>query len=381
MLSNEIIIIPLHQSLKHPCNYISQTAKILSKKNSVVFFDYLFPYPWKSLLKKNNLIKLFNSFSDISKCKKTVYFQAPSILPFSRFEIIVNYNKKIGFWILSVFLWLFKKRVIVWQFYTLITKKVFKNQFFFYDCIDYMNLKDETSSFFYEEKQLFKISDLVSFNSKELFKSKLKINPILAQKSIVSVCGCDNKLFDIKINKIPREFIKISQKKIVFIGIFNFRINVKLLHYIITHNKGLKFIFIGPIRKDVVKKFNKITKEKNVLYLGKKDKKELPFYLKNSDLGIIPYDTKSEFVKYSNPMKTYEYLASGLPVVSTKILALEDYPKDIVYMTDNKEGFNKAIKRLMNNWNDEKITIAKNIAEKNNWKNKIAYIEKFIKKK
>ena len=59
----------------------------------------------------------------------------------------------------------------------------------------------------------------------------------------------------------------------------------------------------------------------------KKRKNELPQYLKNCDLGIIPYETKHEFAKYSNPMKAYEYLASGLPVVSTKILALKDYPK------------------------------------------------------
>ncbi len=377
-LENLTIIIPLHLLLKYPCDYIDQTAEILAKKNTVILFDYYFPYSWKNLLKLKNLKKFFNSFSDILKFKKIVYFRAPAILPFSKLKIIIKLNKKLGFWILSIFLWIFKKKVIVWQFYPLITKKILKNQFYLYDCIDYINLKDQTKGFFYEEKKLMKISDLVSFNSKGLFEEKLKTNPILEQKSITTVCGCNNNLFKSKIKKIPKELVNIPQKKIIFMGIFDYRMDVKFLHYVVKNNRDLKFIFIGPTGENLRKEFYKIIKEKNVLYLGEKRKNELPPYLINSDLGIIPYDIKSEFVKYSNPMKAYEYLASGIPVVSTDILALEDYPKDIIYTTDNKEEFSQAIRRLMDDWNDEKITIAKNIAEKNSWKNKIALIEKFI---
>jgi len=374
-LENLIIIIPLHLPLGYPCDYIDQTAKILAQKNTVILFDYYFPYSWKNLLKLKNLKKFFNSFSDILKSKKIIYFRVPAILPFSKLGIIINLNKELGFFVLSIFLWLLKRKTIIWQFYPLITKKIFKKQFFIYDCIDYINLKDQSKKFFYEEKTVFVISDLSIFNSKGLFEEKLKTNPILAQKSITTVCGCDNKLFDVQIEKIPKEFINIPQKKIVFMGVFNFRVDVNLLHYVVANNKSLKFIFIGPIRENVAKKFNEIIKEKNVLYLGEKRKNKLISYLKHSNLGIIPYDTKGEFVKYSNPMKAYEYLASGLPVVSTNILALKDYPKDIVYTTDNKKEFSQTIKRLMNNWNNK---VAKNIARENSWKNKIVLIEKII---
>jgi glycosyltransferase involved in cell wall biosynthesis len=377
-LGNLTIIIPLHLPLDYPCDYIDQTAKILAKKNTVILFDYFFPYSWKNLLDFNNLKKLFYSFSDILKSKNKVYFRAPAILSFSKLEIIISLNKKLGFFVLAIFLWLLKRKVIIWQFYPLLLKKLFKDQTFIYDCIDNINIKDHTKDVFLKEKRLFKISDLVTFNSKDLFKNKLKTNPILKNKSIIAVCGCNNILFKFKIKKIPKELINIPQKKVVFMGIFDYRVDVKLLSYIVSNNKNLRFIFIGQIRKNIKKKFYQIIKEKNVLYLGEKRKNELPSYLKNSDLGIIPYDTKSEFVRYSNPMKAYEYLASGLPVVSTNILALKDYPKDIVYTTDNKEEFSLAIKRLIDKRNEEKITIAKNIAKKNSWENKISLVEKFI---
>lgn len=372
-----IIIIPLHLPLEYPCDYIDQTAKILSKKYSVILFDYYYPYSWKNLLEFNNLKKLSDSFSDILKSKKIIYFRAPAILPFSKFKIIVNLNKKLGYLILSVFLWILKRRVIVWQFYPLLLKKIFRNYIFVYDCIDNLNIKDHSREIYHKEKKLFSISNAVFFNSRGLFEEKLKTNSIL-KKSAITVCGCNTKLFHYKTDKTPKEFVNIPQKKIVFMGVFDYRVNVKLLNYIVVNNKNLKFIFIGLIGEKIEKKFYQIIKEKNVLYLGERKKDKLPSYLKNSNLGIIPYNTRHEFAKYSNPMKAYEYLASGLPVVSTKILALEDYPKDIVYTTDNKEEFNQAMRRLTSNWNAGKITIAKDIAEKNSWKNKIASIEKFI---
>jgi len=381
LLENSTVIIPLHLSLEYPCDYIDQTAKILSKNSSIIYFDYHRPYSWKNLLRLNNLKSLLSSFIDISKSKKIVYFRAPSILPFSKSKIITNLNKKIGFFILSIILWFLKKRTIIWQFSTLIKNKVFKDQFFIYDCVDYKNSEDEDKKYFSDEAKLFKISNVISFNSKGLFENKLKNNPILVKKSVVSVCGCNNKLFLSKNRNIPREYTSISKKMILFMGVFDFRIDVRLLSYIVSNNKNKKFIFIGPIRKSVEKLFGEIIKEKNVIYLGKKRKNELPIYLNKCSLGIIPYEGKNKFVRYSNPMKAYEYLGSGIPVVSTNVLALKNFPKDIVYTTDNNEEFNKAITRLINNWDDKKISIARDIAEKNSWENKIKLIKNFINKK
>jgi glycosyltransferase involved in cell wall biosynthesis len=377
-LNNFVVIIPLHLPLKYPCDYIDQTAEILAKKNTVIFFDYSLPYSWKNLLNLNNFKKFLKSSSDILKLRKKVYFRAPAMLPFSKFKKIIRLNKTLGFWILSSFLRLFKKKVIIWQFYPMVSKKRYKH-FFIYDCIDNLNIEDHTNNIVIKERQTFKESDLVVFNSKYLYEMKLENNPSLKNKSIISVCGCNNKLFKSKVKNSPIEYSHIPQKKIVFMGVFDYRVDVNLLSFVVKNNPDYKYIFVGPEGERLNKKFYKIIKEKNVLYLGKKRKNQLPFYLKKSDLGIIPYDTRHEFVKYANPMKAYEYLASGLPVVSTNILALKDYPKDILYTTDHKEEFNEAIKRLMNGWDDKKITIAKNIAEKNSWENKISLIEKFIK--
>ena len=77
-------------------------------------------------------------------------------------------------------------------------------------------------------------------------------------------------------------------------------------------------------------------------------------------------------------MKTYEYLASGIPVVSTKIEALKQYPEDLVYTTNDYDNFSRALNNMISNWNNKKVTRAKQIAKINSWDNKVAKIEEFI---
>lgn len=62
----------------------------------------------------------------------------------------------------------------------------------------------------------------------------------------------------------------------------------------------------------------------NVHLLGQKPHHELPAYCKRFDVGIIPYriDDRMPFV---NPLKLREYLAAGLPVVSTPVPEVEKF--------------------------------------------------------
>ncbi|MFZ6035466.1 MAG: glycosyltransferase [Patescibacteria group bacterium] len=379
-LKNSTIVIPLHLPLEYPCDYIDQTARILSKNNSVILFDYFHPYSWKQVLSIANLRNLLDSLLAMRRSKKTVYFRAPSVLPFARFKKINALNARFGYFILSLVLSIWNKKVIVWQFAPLIKSKFFKKQFFVYDCVDYVNSEDNRKGYLIEEEKLLRTSDLIAFNSARLFDNKKRANPITEGKSVVTVCGCDYRLFSPRKAKIAPELADINQRMVAFMGVFDHRLDAELLAHAVKNNKNKKFILIGPIRKSAPKSLNKIITAENVLYLGEKRKKELPSYLKKCHLGIIPYDTKNRNVKYANPMKAYEYLACGLPVVSTGILALKDMPKDIVYTTDDRAEFSRAIEKIAADWHRGKTALAKKIAKKNSWENKILLIEKAISK-
>jgi hypothetical protein len=56
----------------------------------------------------------------------------------------------------------------------------------------------------------------------------------------------------------------------------------------------------------------------NMHFLGRKSYAELPAYCKEFDVGLIPFKI-NELTKAVNPIKLREYLAAGLPVVSTRL--------------------------------------------------------------
>jgi Glycosyltransferase len=374
--SNITIVIPLHLPIKYPCDYIDQTAKVLSKKYQVIFYDYYNPISWKNFFKKTQLKKFFLNLKKLKKNQKNdfILMNWPAFLPLARFSQITEINKKVSFFFLLFFLFLLRKEILIWEFYPLITKKNFFTKFLIYDCVDHLDKKIHQKEIIKKENKLFKNCDFIAFNSKALYEKKINDHSFIKNKSIYTVCGCNFNLFNIKRKKISKE----KKIKIIFYGVLNYRINISLLQYIISNNNNYQFVIIGPIEKDIPSNFFSILKESNVFYIKKIPKNKLVDYLKVSSLGIIPYDTSYDFVKYSNPMKLYEYLAAGIPVVSTKILALENYPKDIVYTTNDKKEFSLAIKKLIFNWNEEKIKIAKKIAQKNRWENKVNSILKFI---
>jgi glycosyltransferase involved in cell wall biosynthesis len=56
----------------------------------------------------------------------------------------------------------------------------------------------------------------------------------------------------------------------------------------------------------------------NVHLLGRRPYSALPGYCKAFDVALLPF-VKNELTEYANPLKLREYLAAGLPVVSTDI--------------------------------------------------------------
>lgn len=376
-----LVVIPLHLPLGYPADYIDQTADILKKRNKVVLFDFQYPYAWKKILRFKNLHAFFQSVIKILKRENlAVYFRSTSILPFQRNNFLYKVNVYLGILQLKVLLFLSRKKVILWGFDPVLEKVVGKirEKISVYDCIDFLAEDEETKHLKPLEEKLFSKVNLIAFNSSPPYQEKVKRYPDIKKKSIVTYCGCATQLFQDSSSAGPAEIKKIKGKKIIFAGVFDYRVDTNLLNYIVKKNPRLHFIFIGPVRKTVGQGFFNLLRQKNLIYLDEKDKNLLPAYLKHSNLGIIPYNTKFFFTKYSNPMKAYEYLASGLPVVSTKILALDNYPKDIVYTTDKSQEFSRAINRLIKNWDDNKVKKAKKIAEENSWKNKVAKIEKSI---
>lgn len=117
-----------------------------------------------------------------------------------------------------------------------------------------------------------------------------------------------------------------------------------------------KFVIVGGQTKDIVekKKYADNLGINNVSFLGHKNRKEIPMYLKSSDVLILPNSPVSEeSIKYTSPVKLAEYMASGVPIVSSDLPSLRAIlgPTEGVFVTpDDPIALQKGIERVLDDY-------------------------------
>ncbi len=136
---------------------------------------------------------------------------------------------------------------------------------------------------------------------------------------------------------------KINRPIIGYAGKIQDRIDVDLVNYLIRNLPQASFVFIGQkVNKDTL---NALLRHKNIYYLGDKHYSLLPQYLSYFDIGIIPHKI-SALTASMDPLKLYEYLAAGKPVVTTNIAGVDVF-KDVITIARTKEEFLEGIKKYI----------------------------------
>jgi len=80
----------------------------------------------------------------------------------------------------------------------------------------------------------------------------------------------------------------------------------------------------------------------NMFFLGLKAHRDLPAYLAHADVALIPF-VVTRLTQAVSPLKVFEYLAMGVPVVATRLVELTNLPH--VHLADDAEGFVAAVGR------------------------------------
>ncbi len=181
--------------------------------------------------------------------------------------------------------------------------------------------------------------------------------------------GVDTKLFS-KASKLPEEYRNI-QNKIVYVGAIAEWFDIDLVLEMAKRLPTYNFFIIGKTKINL----ESIYKLSNVFILGPKDYKEIPDYLINADVGIIPFKV-NELTDAVSPLKLYEYCAAGLPVVSTGMKEVKAL-KGPIYVSNNNEEFIEFIVKATNSSNSNKDELIC-FAEENSWTSKYQFILKTL---
>ena len=172
-----------------------------------------------------------------------------------------------------------------------------------------------------QEEDLLRKVDVVFATSQALLERKRPFNP---ETHLLSH-GVDHEHFSAALRPetpLARELVGVKRPIIGFFGLLEDWIDVELLAHVARSRADWTVCVIGRALVDV----SPLRSLGNVLLLGRRPYAELPSYCRGFDVGLCPFRV-NELTMHVNPIKLREYLAAGLPVVSTDLPECRLHPQ------------------------------------------------------
>jgi glycosyltransferase involved in cell wall biosynthesis len=185
-----------------------------------------------------------------------------------------------------------------------------------YDCMDELSaFKGASPELAACERRLFGLADLVFTGGRALYEAKRFRHPNV--HLFPSSVDKDHFLQARRAGFAdPADQANIKRPRIGFFGVLDERFDIELTAALADLRPDWQFILIGPVVKI---EESALPRRANIHWLGCKDYQELPQYLAHWDAGFMPFAINAA-TRYISPTKTPEFLAAGLPVVSTPVL-------------------------------------------------------------
>lgn len=139
----------------------------------------------------------------------------------------------------------------------------------------------------------------------------------------------------------PREFEGIAGKIAGYVGtLHDERLDLDLIEQVAALLPEITFVFIGPNCLNA-KQTSLLEASPNVRIFGARSYQHLPSYIKFLDLCITPHKVTS-FTESLDPLKLYEYMSTGKPIVSTPCAGFRELPQ-LIRTASNSRDFANAV--------------------------------------
>jgi glycosyltransferase involved in cell wall biosynthesis len=215
-----------------------------------------------------------------------------------------------------------------------------------YDCMDELSAFDGAPPELVEmERELFNRADVVFTGGNSLYEAKCR-----QHKNVHAFpSSIDHAHFGAARQRQgdPQDQKHIARPRIGFFGVIDERLDRELLGELAAMHPEWQFLLVGPVVKV---RQEDLPRAANIHYLGQKSYAELPRYISNWDVAMLPF-ARNASTRFISPTKTPEYLAAGKPVVSTSIRdVVNPYgTRELVSIADTAGEFAVAIDAALQN--------------------------------
>lgn len=184
-----------------------------------------------------------------------------------------------------------------------------------YDCMDELSaFKNAPRELVQMERLLMQHADVVFTGGQSIYEAKRRLHrSIHPFPSSIDVAHFHKAR---RPGNDPADQAGIPHPRVGYFGVIDERLDTRLVGETAAKMPEVQFVMIGPVVKiDPAD----LPRHPNIHWLGGKSYAELPAYLRHWDAGWMPF-ALNESTRYISPTKTPEFLAAGVPVVSTAIV-------------------------------------------------------------
>ncbi len=252
-----------------------------------------------------------------------------------------------------------------------------------YDCVDdfrtFPQYRRRQEAIDALEKQILRRADLVFATSPALYEAKRQWN---RHTHLVPNVG-DAAHFSKALSPdtvVPADLERIPPPRIGFVGaVDDYKLDVSLVSQVAEAHPEWSFVLIGPV--GVAEKQARLQplRRSNVHLLGHRPYETLPNYLKGMDVCVIPYAV-TEHTASVFPIKFFEFLASGKPVVVTPLPSLLPF-REAVSVADGPLEFAEAIARCLDADTPRAKAARLALARANTWDKRVGTLLSLVQRR
>jgi glycosyltransferase involved in cell wall biosynthesis len=224
------------------------------------------------------------------------------------------------------------------------------------------------------DDDLTRRADLVITTSENLRRSRETVNP----HTYTVVNAADFELFNRALDPtvpVPADLAAIPMPRLAIIGFHDSRLDIDALEELSKADPTWQIVLIGPVKAGQVDE-GLLRGYANIHLLGEKPRTELPGYLKGVSVALIPYKTNA-LTQNIFPLKLFEYLAAGVPVVVGGLPELRKF-QGVIGVADSPRDYPRLVRQEMAR--DGRTARAERIAlaGENTWERRVEEISLLV---
>ncbi|RCX16950.1 GT2 family glycosyltransferase [Fontibacillus phaseoli] len=240
-----------------------------------------------------------------------------------------------------------------------------------YDCMDdHSGFSTNSPSMLLQEDRLIRSSDLVLASSQLLFDKLSALHPSV----FLLRNAADVHHFNATGVAPASELEALKGPVIGYYGAISDWFDIHLIHELALKRPEWNFVLIGHTfgcDTSVVEGMD------NVMLLGEQPYHRLPSFLCRFDAALIPFK-ENALTKATNPVKLYEYLAAGKPVISSDLPELSAVAPHLVTMVSGPGAFEQAIGKALELKDPEQPTQKRQFAQLHSWEHRFEELQTAI---